>query len=257
MMRLTTAISESKGARPAGSAVRMSLMVMALSGCLFVGTASGETAMDEEEWPDMDLEERVAAVNDGDLRFVASELAEDAHRHVNTIRIDSESLGDGWVQLTQCHENLDAVRAAQILFNAERIRDLEVVSADRIGRAWVEGHTVQLTDILPEAKLCIRGESRALFPLGEGRYRLRNGPYMRRFLDGYYPMQVVLDVSFPADRLALVQHQPATQPGFAVRLEAGHAAVDAAFEGRLFTCLDFCEKGGDSDCEMAASDCAE
>jgi hypothetical protein len=29
-----------------------------------------------------------------------------------------------------------------------------------------------------------------------------------------------------------------------------------AFEGRLFTCLDFCETGS-SDCEPAASDCSQ
>jgi hypothetical protein len=69
-------------------------------------------------------------------------------------------------------------------------------------------------------------------------------------------MQVVLDVSYPADRIALVQHQPSAQPGFTVRAEAGQVAVDAAFEGRLFTCLDFCEAGA-ADCEMAQSDCQE
>ncbi|EGV16567.1 hypothetical protein [Thiocapsa marina] len=211
---------------------------------------------DEAEWPEMDLEARIAAVSDGELRFVGHERAAETHRHVNHIRIGAESLREGWIELSQCHENLDAVRAAQILFSAERIRALEVVSAQGIGRAWVEGHSVQLTDIGPEATLCIRAESRALFALGDGRYRLRNGPYMRRFLDGYYPMQVVLDVSYPADRLALVQHQPPTQPGFDVRAESGHVAVDAAFEGRLFTCLDFCETGS-ADCELAVSDCSE
>ncbi|WP_373509721.1 hypothetical protein [Thiocapsa sp.] len=71
-----------------------------------------------------------------------------------------------------------------------------------------------------------------------------------------HPPQVVLDVSYPADRLALVQHQPAAQPGFEVPAEPGHVAVDAAFEGRLFTCLDFCETGP-SDCELAVSDCSQ
>ncbi|MFB1487821.1 MULTISPECIES: alpha/beta hydrolase [unclassified Thiocapsa] len=217
---------------------------------------SAEAAFpDEVDWPEMDLEARIAAVSDGELRFVEPERAAETHRHVNRIRIGAESLREGWIELTQCHEHLDAVRAAQILFNAERIRGLEVVSAQGIGRAWVEGPSVQLTDITPEARLCIRAESRALFALGDGRYRLRNGPYMRRFLDGYYPMQVALDVSYPADRLTLVQHQPVTQPGFEVRAESGHIAVDAAFEGRLFTCLDFCETGS-SDCELAVSDCS-
>lgn len=252
MMRPMTAITESRLQLRRGLPAAPRRVVWAMLICLFVGPAVAE----DEDWPEMDLQERVAAVSDGDLRFVGPERAVDTHRHVNQIQIDARSLSEGWIQLTQCHENIDAVRAAQILFNAERIRDLEVVSAERIGRAWVDGHSVQLTDISPNATLCIRGQSRALFPLGEGRYRLRNGPYMRRFLDGYYPMQVVLDVSYPADRLALVQHQPPTQAGFEVRAEPGHVAVAAAFEGRLFTCLDFCESGY-PDCEMAATECSE
>ena len=257
-----TPIVESRIRETARSSVPLSCFFLILlwglaGGMTFAEDAPAEAAFpDEEDWPEMDLEARIAAVSDGELRFVGPERAAETHRHVNRIRIGAESLSEGWIELTQCHENLDAVRAAQILFSAERIRDLEVVSAEGIGRAWVEGHSVQLTDIAPEATLCIRAESRAMSALGEGRYRLRNGPYMRRFLDGYYPMQVSLDVSYPADRLALVQHQPAMQPGFEVRAEPGHVAVDAAFEGRLFTCLDFCEAGF-SDCGVAVSECAQ
>lgn len=227
------------------------------AGFTFAEDASAEAAFpDEEDWPQMDLEARIAAVSDGELRFVGPERAAETHRHVNRIRIGAESLREGWIELTQCHENLGAVRAAQILFGAERIRDLEVVSAQAIGGVWVEGPSVQLTDIAPGAKLCIRAESRAMYVLGDGRYRLRNGPYLRRFLDGYYPMHVVLDLSYPTDRLALVQHQPAAQPGFEVRAESGDGAVDAAFEGRLFTCLEFCETGS-SACELAVSACSQ
>ncbi|HSO84474.1 MAG TPA: alpha/beta hydrolase [Thiocapsa sp.] len=257
-----TPIIESRIRKPARVSVLSSCCFVILFGALAAGFTFAEDApveaafSDEEDWPEMDLEARVAAVSDGELRFVGPERAAETHRHVNRIRIGEESLSEGWIELTQCHENLDAVRAAQILFGAERIRGLEVVSAQGIGRAWVEGPSVQLTDIAPGARLCIRAESRAMYALGDGRYRLRNGPYMRRFLDGYYPMQVVLDVSYPADRLALVQHQPAAQPGFEVRAESGHVAVDAAFEGRLFTCLDFCETGS-SDCELAVSDCSQ
>jgi hypothetical protein len=118
----------------------------------------------------------VAAVSDGERRFVGFERAAETHRHVNRIRIGAESLREGWIELTQCHEHLDTVHAVQILFGA--------------------------------------------------------------------------------DRLALMPHQPAAQPGFEVRAESGHVAVDAAFEGRFFTCLDFCGTGS-SDCEPAASDCSQ
>jgi hypothetical protein len=252
MLRSTTRTTESRPRECAGWPLPLCWAALIL-----LSSAPGASAdeVEEEEWPEMNLEARVAAVSDGELRFVVPERAAGTHRHVNRIRIDAESLGEGWIELTQCHENIDAVGAAQILFNAERIRGLEVVSAERIGRAWVEGHSVQLTDISPAARLCIRAESRAMLALGDGRYRLRNGPYMRRFLDGYFPMQVVLDVSYPADLIALVDHQPATQPGFELRAESGHVAVEAAFEGRLFTCLDFCEIGSAS-CARVAVECA-
>jgi hypothetical protein len=196
------------------------------------------------DWGGWDLEERIAAVNEGDLHFLPPEAAAGHHVHHNRIRIDRSSLRGGWVALEQCHERLDAVPAAQILFNAERIRRLRIASAEGIGRAWVEGHSVQLEDVGRQARLCIAAESRALHDLGDGRYRLRNGPYMRRFLDGYYPMGVVLEVHYPTDSLRFEAPFPGPQTGFEVRQAPGEVRVEAAFEGRLITCMDFLSAGG-------------
>jgi hypothetical protein len=202
----------------------------------------------ETDWEaDWDLEERIAAVSDGDLRFLPVGSVADAHIHHNEIRIGAASLRHGWIRLVQCHDQLDAVPAAQVTFRPGRIRNLRVERAESIGRAWVEGHTVQLTDVGHGAKLCVSGESRALSYLGEGRYRLQNGPYMRRFLDGYYPMRVVLDVRYPDAALRLISHQPDTAPGFDLQREPGRVLVDAAFEGRLYTCLDFLSPGAISE----------
>lgn len=192
---------------------------------------------------DWDLEERIAAVNEGELRFVSREAAAGHHLHHNRIRIDRSSLRGGWITLEQCHQRLDAVPAAQILFNPERIRRLRMQSVEGIGRAWVEGHSVQLRDVGRQARLCINGESRALQYLGQGRYRLQNGPYMRRFLDGYYLMRVVLEIRYPADALRFEAPHPGLQPGFEVRGRDGELQVEAAFEGRLITCMDFLAVG--------------
>jgi hypothetical protein len=208
--------------------------------------ALAQTAEDdwEESWDeDWDLEARVAAVNDGELRFLPPEAASGHHVHFNRIRIDSSSLRGGWIDLEQCHEQMDAVPAAQILFNPERIRRLRILSAEGIGRAWVEGHSVQLEDVGRGARLCVGGESRALSYLGEGRYRLQNGPYMRRFLDGYYPMRVVLQIQYPSDLLRFEAPRPGLQPGLEVLERGGELQVDATFEGRLFTCMDFLALG--------------
>jgi hypothetical protein len=213
-------------------------LIRLLAGLLLCSPAWADEAQDDWD-ADWDLEERIAAVNEGELRFLPLASVADAHVHHNEIRIDSGSLRQGWIRLVQCHDQLDAVPAAQVTFRPGRIRNLRVVSAQAIGRAWVEGHTVQLTDVGQGARLCISGESRAMSYLGEGRYRLQNGPYMRRFLDGYYPMRVVLDVRYPEGALRLAFHQPPTAPGFDLSREPGRVIVDAAFEGRLYTCLDF------------------
>jgi len=75
-----------------------------------------------------------------------------------------------------------------------------------IGSARVDGHTVQLKDIAAESNICISADKRAL-SYDKGRYYLKLGPFMRRFLDGYYPMHVQIEVCYPAF-LRLVSASP-------------------------------------------------
>jgi len=224
------------------------ILALSLTACLLLAPRLSGAEESGDGWGDAwDLEERIAAVNEGELHFVAPEVAAGHHVHFNHIRIDSSSLRTGWVTLEQCHEQLDAVPAAQILFNPQRIRHLSILGAEGIGRAWVEGPSVQLEDVGPRARLCVTAESRALSYLGEGRYRLQNGPFMRRFLDGYYPMRVVLRIQYPPEFLPefleFEAPRPAPQPGFEVRQGEGEVQVDATFEGRLYTCMDLLRPG--------------
>ena len=205
-----------------------------------------------DDWPDeLDVASQIASVNEGELELLPTAAADGAHYHRNRIAITEASLDLGWVELTQCHENIDPVPAAQILFRADGIRDLTIDRSQNIGRAWVEGHSVQLEDVGADAELCIRAESRALHSLGDGLFRLRNGPYMRRFLDGYYPMRVALNIDYPEQRLRLVGQTPASQEGFSVDRTSNGLQVDATFEGRLITCFDFCERDDESCGTMA------
>lgn len=227
---------------------------------MLVVLAGPALAVDDADWDDdidaeLALMDRIAAVNEGDLRFVDATTAAGSHVHDNRIRITPASLDEGWIDLTQCHTNLDPVPRAQILFRAGGVRDLRVESASNIGRAWVEDHSVQLEDVAEDARLCILAQSQALQDLGDGYWRLRNGPYMRRFLDGYYPMQVALDIRYPAERIRLVAQSPVSQPGFQVSAGEGAINVAATFEGRLITCFDFCEPSK-GDCAALAPACA-
>lgn len=234
------------------------LRSLAIAGALACSWSPMQSfASDDDDWPDdWDIAARAAAVNEGELAFLPADAVDKAHAHLNHIRITADSLEGGWVGLAQCHENLDAVPAAQVLFRPGGIRNLAIADSRNIGRAWVDGHSIQLQDIGPDALLCIEGESQALQQLSAGHYRLRNGPYMRRFLDGYYPMRVALAIDYPADLLQLVGQSPASQPGFNVSRDGASLSVDATFEGRLITCFDFCTQGQD-DCADLAPTCGD
>jgi hypothetical protein len=175
--------------------------------------------------------------NRGALQFLSEPPDRPVHHHENRITVAASSLEDGWVTLRQCHRDIDRVGRAQILYNGERTRDLEIESHNNIAETWVEGASVQLRSIAPDAELCVRARSQMLRVLEDGSYVLENGPFMRRFLDGYYPMRVTVAVDWGPLDLALAGVQPLEQPGFEV-VESGHGVIiDTLFEGRLNTSL--------------------
>jgi len=183
--------------------------------------------------------ESAALVNEGSLHFLDTAPAKLVHHHRNTIFIDSDSLDSGWVNLSQCHDHLDAVPLAQITFREGFIRNLKLDSATHIEQAWIEGASVQLRNVEPGATLCLSAQTRALHNTGQGYFNLTNGPYMRKFLDGYYPMQVTLEIRYPAQLLKLIDVTPPAQPGFALEERPGFIRVNATFEGELTTLIQF------------------
>ncbi len=195
----------------------------------------------DEAWLDDDAEARALAVNEGELVFLTVPPAKPAHQHANQLEITERSLRDGWVLLKQCHSNLDPVPEAEIVFRQDRVRGLRITQARSIGTATVEGPTVQLREVGRGATLCLRAETQALHPLGDGLYELHNGPYMRRFLDGYYPLRVTLDIRYPGS-IEVVDFQPEDQPGFRPELSPQRVRFDTWFEGRLQTLFRFADR---------------
>ncbi len=183
--------------------------------------------------------ESAEAVNEGSLRFLATLPAKPVHHHQNRILISPDSLVSGWVSLSQCHDHLDAVPQAQITFREGFVRDLRIDVASGIGTARVEGASVQLQQVAPGARLCLSAQTRALHSAGAGVFDLVNGPYMRRFLDGYYPMRVTLEVTYPQQTLKLTDVDPPLQPGLTIVEQPGHIRLDALFEGELRTRMQF------------------
>jgi len=217
-----------------GRACRLFLLAAAtLSGVMV-----SAMAVELPAFPVEDDAQRALRVNDGDLVFLGNPPAKAVHHHHNNIVIDRESLSSGWVAIHQCHDNLDVFDRVEIVFDATRVAELTVLNFAGIARAEVVGASVQLEGVRAGARLCIALRSRALWPEGD-RFELRNGPYMRKFLDGYYPMHVTMDVRFPPDLLRYTGVDPKPQTGFDVRNESGAVMLDAWFEGRLTTRVQF------------------
>jgi hypothetical protein len=212
------------------SVAMFSLLPLLLSVALSAGPVNAATDLSFES---------AALVNEGNLHFLETAPTKPVHHHQNQIVIDRDSLDSGWVSLTQCHDHLDAVPLAQITFREGFIRNLKVDSAVRIEEAWIEGASVQLRNVEPGAKLCLSAQTRAFRDTGNGYYNLANGPYMRKFLDGYYPMQVTLEIRYPAELLNLIDVTPPAQPGFALDERPGFIRVDTLFEGELQTLIQF------------------
>jgi hypothetical protein len=208
---------------------------------MLVGSSVGAPvpAADDADWPDWvddgeALRQRIALVNEGELAFLAETPAGRTHHHSGVVRIDEGSLSDGWVSMEQCHRGLDRVQVAQILFREDSSRALEVVSFRNMDAAYPERNTIQLRGIREGSEVCVRAQTRALYEIGSGVYELRNGPFMRRFLDGYYPLQLSLRIEYPAS-IDLADFAPQVQPGFAVSQAPGLIELESLFEGRLNT----------------------
>lgn len=189
---------------------------------------------------DVDLSmESAHNVNEGVLRFLEKSPTKPIHHHHNQVLIDQNSLRSGWVSLKQCHTHLDPVPRAQITFREGFVRDLRVDTSTKIEQAWIEGASVQLVNVEPGARLCLSAQIRAFRNTGNGYFNLTNGPYMRKFLDGYYPMRVTLEIDYPPKSLGLIDIAPQGQPGFKINTHKGAIRIDTVFEGELQTLIQF------------------
>ena len=219
----------------------MARLLVLLSFLLFSHSllAQGPSKQELEDWFNAPPEPSAADVNEGELNFLSAPPKKIVHHHHNVLTIDDRTVRDGWGKLRQCHSNLDKVPATQIVFREDRVSDLKIVSFSGIEEAWVEGSTVQLKQVGADAKICVELRSKVLYKQPDGDLHVANGPFMRRFLDGYYPMHVSMEVIVKTKKLRFVDITPAKQSGFAVKIAPRLVSFDAWFEGRLNTLLRF------------------
>jgi hypothetical protein len=171
---------------------------------------------------------------EGELRFLAVRPDPGAYWYESQVRIAPDSLDTGLVELRTCHHALDPNRRIVIAFNPQRVQHIAIASTQGVGKAWVEGHRVELADVQRGGQVCINLRSRALERIdGSQRYRLHAGPLMRRYLDGYLPMQAKLAFEWPAGLLQVASTQPAAQPGVQVNAQGDGLRMDIVFAGRM------------------------
>ncbi|MCG6970358.1 MAG: hypothetical protein LJE85_11370 [Gammaproteobacteria bacterium] len=178
-------------------------------------------------------------VNEGELAFLTTPPEKPTLHSDNRLTINAASLQDGWVDMAQCYNNLDAVKDAQVVYQYKQLRNLKVEATHNIEKAWTQGQSVQLHNTQKGATLCVSAQVRILYKNPDNTYTLKNGPFQRRFLDGFYPMHVSLAIAYPKNLLTFVTNKPEKQPGFIVKEQPGAVDVDAWFEGMLFTEITF------------------
>jgi len=187
-----------------------------------------------DEWMEEDLEEKALQVNEGRLNFLASPPSQTkVHALSNTITITQGSLETHWVDFRQCHKNLDRVTQSQVVYQYKQMRNLKIEFFRGIKKAWVEGQSIQLQDVMDDAEICILAQVKTLIPQGDKLFLLRNGPYFRKFLDGYYPFHVQLLIKYPQTLLNIKKILPQTQAGFTIKPSHNELRIDAWFEGEL------------------------
>lgn len=203
----------------------------------------GHSQDPDDSWLDDFTEEQsVHQVGKGELVFLAEPPASKTLHSINNITVTGNSLETGWVQVNQCYRGLDAVPQTEIIYRYREMRKLHIRNSTHIGQAVARGQTVELTGVMEDASLCVQADAKILQQMNDGRYSLRNGPFHRRFLDGYFPLHVGFTVHYPPALLVFTGSVPETQPGFTRVSSPGKVAIDTWFAGTLMIEVQFLRK---------------
>lgn len=172
---------------------------------------------------------------EGELRFLAERPDPGAYHYQSRVNITSDSLTTGVAILNTCHRALDPNGRIVIQFNPERVQDIRITEFKGMGDAQVQGNKVELRDVQRGATICIDLRSRVLDEVSPGQWRLRAGPLMRRYLDGYLPMHAQLQVQWPDGLLQVTSQEPVNQAGALLHTRSNGATWELTFAGRLST----------------------
>jgi len=187
-------------------------------------------------------------INEGKLVFLDRIKHKAVMHSENKIQITKSSLKDGWVNLNQCYKQLDAFPRVQVVYKYKNIRKLKVHVIKKMDSAKVQGKSVQLVNVKKGATLCVSAQVQSLEKTGTA-YQLKNGPFRRKFLDGYFPLRVSVSVSYPLALIKLARVSPNNKvieknKGILIHKTKNKIRLDATFEGVLNTRLVFKSTAG-------------
>ncbi len=209
--------------------------------CLLLADSAMAAPEQEDEFifPDDDLAERIAAMNEGQLEFLTESNAEKIFHSYNSITIDENSTTTGWVKLKQCYHHLDPVGKIEIVYQYKQHSNLAITSYKNIGKATIKNNNIELEDVLPDASICMSADIQNFYKASENEYVLVNGPYHRKYFDGYFPFHLTLDIHYPKSLISFTGSTPNEQAGFIFQFSDNHIQVDTTFEGILETRFHF------------------
>ena len=217
----------------------------ALLVCVFILGApvyASEPSVEElERWFESDdtAPPKTDNVNEGKLVFLSKIPDKRIPTVINNITITENSLLTGWVTINQCYQDLDPISAVEIVYRYRQMRNLKIKSSKNIHSVRLEGNSVQLNEVNPGAGLCVNLQAQILYLSNESKFELRNGPFERKFLDGYYPLYVQLKIQYPSKKIVFITSEPHASPGFIIREDTNQLIIDTWFEGKLTTKLIF------------------
>lgn len=193
----------------------------------------------EERWLNAIDETDTIEKNEAKLKFIKPPLNKNTLYSTNTLTISQKSIDDGWVDLHQCYRYLDKLPEVDITYYYRSIKNLRLISKKNIQSAILKEQSITLKNIKHNAEICISAEVRIFYQNPDLSFSLVNGPYHRRFLDGFYPYHVTLHISYPEGLLSFVSSKPKQQEGFSIVRKSNELLIDTYFEGILNTEIKF------------------
>ena len=197
------------------------------------------TADELEQWITEDDAPTPVQVDENEIEFLPEPPAKPVLHTVNKLIVNQNSIDNGWVKLTQCYKHLDPVAKTDVVYRYKFMRALDIISKRHIGKATVQGQSIALVDVGNNAELCVKAEVRIFYHHQNGTFSLIDGPYHRKYLDGYFPYHVTLSIQYPESKLMLINTIPAEQPGFDLDRGKNRLTIDTHFAGTLMTKIIF------------------